>query len=158
MRSFSISRQASRTLRTALRSSPRPSPIRPIFPIATASTPFHTCSPRRKRSDAPSESQPTNFSDLDVLGGAPIPSTSVDVCMSNGFALNSGVTITDGDGALLVNGEAFSWRPWEVTGEKRILNKKGQVHFDKEALGLLDILWPRPGTLLHGDTPTQIEG
>lgn len=86
-----------------------------------------------------------NFSELDVLGSAPVPSTSVDVCMYDGFGLNSGVTIKDGDGALLVSGEAFSWRPWEIIGEKKLVNGRGQFEIPVGAFGVLDVLWPRPG-------------
>lgn len=96
----------------------------------------------------PSERPVTDFSSLDVLGNTPAPSTSVDVCTYDGFGLNSGVTIGGGDGALLVSGEAFSWRPWEEIGEKRLLNKKGQFEIPKEAFGVLDVLWSRPGMLL----------
>lgn len=67
--------------------------------------------------------------------------------MYDGFGLNSGITIGDGDGALLVSGEAFSWRPWEAVGEKKLLNKKGQLELPRKAFGVLDVLWPRPGTL-----------
>jgi hypothetical protein len=95
----------------------------------------------------PSERPATDFSSLDVLGNTPAPSTSVDVCTYDGFGLNSGVTIGGGDGALLVSGEAFSWRPWEAIGEKKLLNKKGQFEIPKEAFGVLDVLWPRPGML-----------
>ncbi|OAA36390.1 DUF498 domain protein [Beauveria brongniartii RCEF 3172] len=91
------------------------------------------------------EHTPTSFQDLDVLGNTPVPSTSVDVCMYDGFGLNSGITITDGDGALLVDGEAFTWRPWEVSGEMRLFNDKGQFDVPAEALGVFDMLWPRPG-------------
>jgi hypothetical protein len=89
-----------------------------------------------------------------VLGNTPAPSTSVDVCFHDGFGLNSNVTIRGGDGALLVAGEAFSWRPWAARGDGQmtILNKKGQVEFSKEAFGVLDLLWPRPGATL----PAQI--
>jgi NADH dehydrogenase [ubiquinone] 1 alpha subcomplex assembly factor 3 len=67
--------------------------------------------------------------------------------MYDGFALNSGVTISDGDGVMLVSGEAFSWRPWEAIGEKKLLNKKGQFDIPEVAFGLLSVLWPRPGRL-----------
>ncbi|EHK21410.1 uncharacterized protein TRIVIDRAFT_19192, partial [Trichoderma virens Gv29-8] len=93
----------------------------------------------------PDNSHRTSFSELDVLGSVPVPSTSVDVCMYDGFGLNSGITIAGGDGALLVNGEAFAWRPWEVSGEKKLVNEKGQFEVPAEAFGLLDVLWPRPG-------------
>lgn len=92
----------------------------------------------------PDNSHRTSFSELDVLGSVPVPSTSVDVCMHDGFGLNSGITIR-GDGALLVNGEAFAWRPWEASGRKRLVNDKGQFELPEEAFGLFDVLWPRPG-------------
>lgn len=68
--------------------------------------------------------------------------------MYDGFGLNSGITIEGGDGALLVSGEAFAWRPWEVIGEKRLVNGKGQFELPREAFGLFDMLWPRPGMFL----------
>ncbi|KAF5130468.1 NADH dehydrogenase [ubiquinone] 1 alpha subcomplex assembly factor 3 [Metarhizium anisopliae] len=80
----------------------------------------------------------------------PAPSTSVDVCMYDGFGLNSGLTITGGNGALLVNGEAFAWRPWEATGSMELVNKKGQFDLPKEAFGIFDLLWPRPDLLVIG--------
>lgn len=83
-----------------------------------------------------------------MLGSVPVPSTSVDVCMHDGFGLNSGITIAGGDGALLVNGEAFAWRPWEVSGKMKLVNEKGQFEVPAEAFGLFDVLWPRPGMSL----------
>lgn len=88
---------------------------------------------------------PANLSELDMLGNTPAPSTSIDVCMYDGFGLNSGITINGGDGALLVNGEAFAWRPWEIKGEKRMVNDKGQFDIPKESLSIFSMLWPRPG-------------
>ncbi|KAG5951616.1 hypothetical protein E4U58_001127 [Claviceps cyperi] len=85
-----------------------------------------------------------------MLGDVPPPSTSVDVCMHDGFGLNSGITIKDGDGALLVNGEAFSWRPWKGRESMELTNKKGQFDLPLEAFGLFDILWPRPDLLILG--------
>jgi hypothetical protein len=58
------------------------------------------------------------------------------------------VKITDGDGVLLVGGEAFSWRPWKGNegGEKSaMVNAKGQFEVDEQAWGVLDLVWPRPG-------------
>ncbi|OAA49486.1 NADH dehydrogenase [Metarhizium rileyi] len=104
----------------------------------------------RSRRDAPPEPPPTNFSELDVLGDTPAPSTSVDVCMYDGFGLNSGVTIANGDGALLVNGEAFAWRPWEGKESLELVNTKGQFELPEEAFGLFDLLWPRPDLLVIG--------
>lgn len=112
------------------------------------SKPLHTSSGRSKRrNDAPPDHPPpTSFNDLDVLGSVPVPSTSVDVCMHDGFGLNSGITIAGGDGALLVSGEAFAWRPWEVDGRMRLVNERGQFELPRAALGLFEALWPRPGT------------
>ncbi|KAM0740744.1 hypothetical protein ACQRIT_005928 [Beauveria bassiana] len=110
---------------------------------------LHTTSFLSKQKKA-QEHTPTNFQDLDVLGNTPVPSTSVDVCMYDGFGLNSGITITDGDGALLVDGEAFTWRPWEISGELRLLNDKGQFDVPAETLGVFDMLWPRPDLLIVG--------
>ncbi|KJZ76214.1 hypothetical protein HIM_04296 [Hirsutella minnesotensis 3608] len=105
---------------------------------------------QKRRSDAPHEPPPTDFNELNVLGHMPPPSTSVDVCMYDGFGLNSGITISGGDGALLVNGEAFAWRPWEASGAMRLVNDKGQFELPEEALGLFALLWPRPDLLVVG--------
>lgn len=66
--------------------------------------------------------------------------------MDDGFGLNSGITIENGDGALLLNGEAFRWRPWVARGEKKLVNAKGQFDVPAETLSMIDLLWPRPGT------------
>lgn len=110
-----------------------------VFPYTTSQ--FHTTASRR----ADEEPSRADLSDLDVLGNTPVPSTSVDVCTSNGFHLNSGARVTDGSGVLLINGEAFTWRPWAPRGEKRLLNKKGQWEVPNETFGLFGLLWPRPG-------------
>ncbi|GJN71665.1 hypothetical protein PLICBS_005733 [Purpureocillium lilacinum] len=129
---------------------PLPSPRSHRLP-ALSSRPFHTTAPsRRSRRDVPKEPPPTDLNELNVLGNTPAPSTSVDVCTYDGFGLNSGVTITGGNGALLVNGEAFEWRPWEVKGVMEVSNKKGQFELPKEAFGLFDMLWPRPDLLVIG--------
>ncbi|ETS03870.1 hypothetical protein M419DRAFT_74637 [Trichoderma reesei RUT C-30] len=125
------------------------------FQRSLVSKPFHTTasslSDRRRQGDMPTDnSHRTSFSELDVLGSVPVPSTSVDVCMHDGFRLNSGITIQGGDGALLVHGEAFAWRPWEASGSKRLVNDKGQFELPEEAFGLFDVLWPRPDLLIIG--------
>lgn len=102
---------------------------------------FHVSSHRRKRDGPP----PTDFAAMDVLGNTPVPSTIVDICMSDGFQLNSGARIVEGSGVILVGGEAFAWRPWLPRGEHRLLNAKGQWEIPNETLGLLSLLWPRPG-------------
>jgi hypothetical protein len=53
-----------------------------------------------------------------------------------------------------VGGEAFGWRPWDVrtqgenAGGKRLLNGKGQWEVDEGAWGLLEVVWPKPGSSL----------
>ncbi len=104
------------------------------------------------RGPASSETTQTDFSNLDVLGGTPVPSTSIDACLWDGFHLNNGVKIRHGAGALLVGGEAFGWRPWDAGKkgngdgkDKRLLNAKGQWEVDDSAWGLLEVVWPKPG-------------
>lgn len=89
-----------------------------------------------------------------MLGNTPVPSTSVDVCMYDGFGLNSGATITDGNGALLVDGEVFNWRPWEAKGSLNLTNKKGQFELPPQAFALFDLIWPRPDLLIIGVGPS----
>lgn len=146
-------RQFASTLRQAPPNSLRPPTANTCicrYPVRAATTPrattiashFHTSAPR---SAGDGEPPPTDFGALDVLGNTPVPSTSIDVCMSDGFHLNSGARILDGAGVLLVGGEAFSWRPWVSRGEKRLLNKKGQWEVPNDTFGLLSLIWPRPG-------------
>ena len=110
------------------------------------------------RGPASAETTQTDFSSLDVLGGTPVPSTAIDACLWDGFHLNNGVKITAGAGALLVGGEAFAWRPWDAgTGTqredgkgkdsgKRLLNGRGQWEVEDGAWGLLEVVWPKPGS------------
>ena len=103
------------------------------------------------------EETQTDFNSLDVLGNIPAPTTAIDVCLDSGFHLNSGVKIKNGDGLLLVGGEAFKWRPWKTQegadklglAEARagMINAKGQFELDEEAWGLLSVVWPRPGMI-----------
>jgi hypothetical protein len=81
---------------------------------------------------------------MNVLGNTALPSTAVDACVHDGFHLNSGVKIVGGSGCILVGGEAFSWRPW-ISRNGKLLNAKGQWDAPKEAFGVLDLLWPKPG-------------
>lgn len=131
---FVLSRQASST-----------------FPRRRPCAPFHTAAPRSRRAhndeEIPDAAPTTDFSRMDMLGQTPAPSTSVDICSSDGFKLNSGVSIYDGKGVLLVGGEAFEWQPWE--GDMRLVNAKGQWEVPERAWALLDLLWPRPGMFLH---------
>ncbi|KAF6812802.1 duf498 domain-containing protein [Colletotrichum sojae] len=145
-------RSVPRSFARAPRASSRPSPA--PTPLACLRSQFHTVSPRLKNDAPPKEYEGgTNFSELDVLGNTPTPSTSIDVCMSDGFSLNSGVKILDGNAALLVGGEAFEWRPWEAKGSLNLINAKGQFEVPTEAWGVLDLLWPRPDLLIIGVGP-----
>ncbi|KAI0405346.1 hypothetical protein F4802DRAFT_562753 [Xylaria palmicola] len=110
---------------------------------------FHATSHARQGDGRP----PTDFAAMDVLGNAPVPSTIVDICMSDGFQLNSGARIVEGSGVILVGGEAFAWQPWLPRGEHRLLNAKGQWEIPNEALGLLSLIWPRPDLLILGLGP-----
>ena len=127
-------------------------------PITPQRNNLHTTTPIPRRSSTnnqnqqvPSHPPKTDFAELDVLANTPTPSTAVDVCFADGFALNSGVQITGGDGALLVGGEAFSWRPWEVAAKNggRLVNAKGQWELGEEGFAVLGVLWPRPGEFYH---------
>ncbi|KAF4454706.1 NADH dehydrogenase ubiquinone 1 alpha subcomplex assembly factor 3 [Fusarium austroafricanum] len=148
---------AQRAVCQALVQTTRPSSSIAAFRLATStiSSPraspssrrlFHAVPNRQKDQQPPAQPPPTDFAELDVLGNTPAPSTSVDVCMYDGFGLNSGVTITDGNGVLLVDGEVFNWRPWEAKGSLNLVNKKGQFELPPKAFALFDLLWPRPGT------------
>ncbi|KAK1486287.1 hypothetical protein CCUS01_15192 [Colletotrichum cuscutae] len=143
---------------TVPRSVPRASSIL-LLPSAAAAQPLFMCrqfhaTPFRSKNEKPKDYQgATDFSEMDVLANTPIPSTSIDACVWDGFHLNSGVKIMDGDAALLIGGEAFEWRPWEAKGSKNLINAKGQFELPAEAFGLLDLVWPRPDLLIIGVGP-----
>ncbi|SPO02915.1 uncharacterized protein DNG_05593 [Cephalotrichum gorgonifer] len=124
---------------------------------AQTRAPFHTA-PRRQSKAQPRPpkkqiSQRADFQELDVLGSTPVPATAIDNVLPMGFYLSGGVRVLEGSGVLLVNGEVLKWRPWEVTGKKEVVNKKGQFEVPAEALGVLDLLWPRPDILVIGVGP-----
>lgn len=106
------------------------------------------------RGPASKEDTQTDFGALNVLGGSPPPTTAIDACLSDGFHLDNGLKITAGGGCLLVGGEAFSWRPWlagkraEASGKGQMINRKGHWDVQKEAWGLLELVWPKPGETL----------
>ena len=56
--------------------------------------------------------------------------------------------IGGGSGCLLVAGEAFGWRPWEASAGRKgnMVNNKGQWDAGDEAWGVLELVWPKPGT------------
>ncbi|KAF4825147.1 NADH dehydrogenase [ubiquinone] 1 alpha subcomplex assembly factor 3 [Colletotrichum siamense] len=132
---------------TPLRASAAPSQI------ACLRSQFHTAPPSLKKNSKNEYEGGTDFSELDVLGNTPTPSTSIDVCMSDGFSLNSGLKILDGNAAILIGGEAFEWRPWEAKGTMNLINAKGQFEIPPEAFGVLELVWPRPDLLILGVGP-----
>ena len=133
-----------------------------MIPRSHASKPTTTHQPASQPPPAAAQpperrqEQPTNqLSSLNILGSVPPPTTAIEACLGDGFQLDNGVRISHGDGALLIGGEAFAWRPWEtassfpVSGNndkmKRLVNERGQFEVDALAWGLLSIVWPRPG-------------
>ncbi|OJD11038.1 hypothetical protein AJ78_08108 [Emergomyces pasteurianus Ep9510] len=102
----------------------------------------------------------STLSALNVLADVAGPSTAIDVCLPDGFQLDNGVKITNGDGCLLVDGEVFRWRPWEgdkSEGEVRrngamraMINEKGQWEVSEEVWGVLKLVWPKPDLLILG--------
>lgn len=124
----------------------------------------------RDRGPKSEEDTQTDFAALNVLSNTPVPTTAVDSCMDDGFALDSGLKVT-GAGLLLLSGEAFKWKPWVQEGRKegtigaggvgddnkgvhsmggKLRNQKGQFHVSKQAWGLLDLVWPKPDLLVIG--------
>lgn len=87
-----------------------------------------------------------------MLADAPEPEYSISTCLPDGFKLVNGTTLRN-SGLLLVDGEAFSWRPWgDGNPNTTLVNAKGQWELanPEEALGLLALVWPRPDLLLLG--------
>ncbi|ROT42056.1 hypothetical protein SODALDRAFT_6128 [Sodiomyces alkalinus F11] len=121
---------------------------------------------RRRKQETPSESDvrgPADIAELDVLGATPVPSTNIEATVPGGFLLNSGLSILGGDGALLVGGEAFAWRPWLAKADSdasdkskrlRLYNERGQLDIPPEAFSVLGLMWPKPDLLVVGTGPT----
>lgn len=114
----------------------------------------HTHKPTsRDRGPESKEDTQTDFNALNVLGNIPAPTTAIDACLDSGFHLNNGVKVSNGDGVLLVGGEAFVWRPWKAiegavddnAARNSMLNAKGQFELDESVWGLLNLVWPKPG-------------
>ncbi|KAJ5774293.1 hypothetical protein N7457_009189 [Penicillium paradoxum] len=181
----SPSPQLLRALRTSLVHTHRTSNLTRSFPIPSISCPISSCStpipsthrnyssirptrmiPRshahkpvsHDRGPASKEDTQTNFDALNVLGNIPAPTTAIDACLDSGFHLNNGVKVTNGDGLLLVGGEAFAWRPWKAfegaendrVAKDAMLNAKGQFELDESVWGLLNLVWPKPDMLILG--------
>ncbi|OJD22017.1 hypothetical protein ACJ73_06642 [Blastomyces percursus] len=100
----------------------------------------------------------STLSALNVLADVAGPSTAIDACLPDGFQLDNGLRITDGDGCLLVDGEVFRWRPWEAGnggggnggGMRAMINEKGQWEVNEEVWGVLKLVWPKPDLLILG--------
>lgn len=111
----------------------------------------------RDRGPKSDEDTQTDFNALDVLRNTAAPATSIDATTPDGFALNNQMRVT-GCGLLLVGGEAFRWRPWVSAGTaadggvgggeatNRLKNKKGQWEIAEGGWGILELVWPKPGT------------
>ncbi|KAK2871747.1 hypothetical protein FQN49_002872 [Arthroderma sp. PD_2] len=103
----------------------------------------------------------TDLNSLDILSGVAAPATAIDACHHDGFQLNNGLRIADGNGCLLVDGEAFIWRPWEAASggagskSRSFVNEKGQWEVPEGAWGALRLLWPKPDLLILGLGPTM---
>lgn len=127
----------------------------------------------KDRGPASKEDTQTDFNTLNILSNTPAPTTGIDACQTDGFALNSGVVVV-GSGVMLVAGEAFRWRPWVRAGRKegmikedaagddnksvrsmggKLLNAKGQWDVDAAAWGVLSLVWPKPDLLILGTGP-----
>ncbi|KAF7592705.1 hypothetical protein BBP40_012536 [Aspergillus hancockii] len=121
-------------------------PVRMIPRAHTAKPASHDRGPQSK------EDTQTDFAALNVLGNIPAPTTAIDACLDNGFHLDNGLKLTNGDGLLLVGGEAFSWKPWEARDgdQSTMVNIKGQFEVDEQVWGLLGLVWPRPDLLIIG--------
>lgn len=152
--------------------------IRPASPATNTSSTqfkgFHSSSPTAYVSRAPKskdrgppskEDTQTDFAAMNILGNTPAPTTGIDACQHDGFALNNGSKVV-GSGVLLVGGESFRWRPWIRDGRKegtigegakgddnkgvgsqggKLLNAKGQFDVDDQSWGVLEVVWPKPG-------------
>lgn len=103
----------------------------------------------RDRGPKSDEDTQTDFGALDVLRNTAAPATSIDATTPDGFALNNQMRVS-GCGLLLVGGEAFRWRPWVEEGNEGVIGKlrngKGQWEVKEGSWGVLDLVWPKPGT------------
>jgi hypothetical protein len=86
------------------------------------------------------------ISNLNVYGDIPAPASAIETIYDDGFVFSSGVSLTDGSGALLIHNEAFKWWPTKLGSEveaKAITT--GVLELGKEVWGLLDVVHPKPG-------------
>ena len=109
------------------------------------------------------ETTQTDFSAMDIFNtsNVNVPATSIDACTTDGFHLDNGIKTANGDGVLLLGGEAFVWRPWLTkaggagaglanANANTLLSANGILSFPQPSLTLLTLLHPRPDLLLIG--------
>ena len=118
-------------------------------------TPNKHAPTHRNRGPKSTEDTQTDFGAMDVFNNVPTPATSIDACVSDGFHLDNNVKTEGGSGIILVGGEAFNWRPWDLGTEKKTIGslldtRKGILTFPRESLGLLELLHPKPDLLIIG--------
>jgi len=109
----------------------------------------------RDRGPASKEDTQTDFGKMDILGQMATPATSVDACTSDGFHLNNGIKTSGGSGVLLLDGEAFQWRPWANSQNPNarigdLLSNVGIMSIPETGFGMLTMLYPKPDLLLIG--------
>lgn len=139
--------------------------------------PLHASAPPKSKDRGPpsTEDTQTDFAAMNILGNTPAPTTGIDSCSYDGFALNNGMKVV-GSGVLLVGGEAFRWSPWIHEGRKegtigegakgndnkgvaseggKVLNAKGQFDVSDHSWGVLEVVWPKPGMFACGIRSSQ---
>jgi NADH dehydrogenase [ubiquinone] 1 alpha subcomplex assembly factor 3 len=91
---------------------------------------------------SPKDYPETDFGEMNVLGNAPPLAFAIESCNSDSFTLNNGLTV-ENTGLLLLGGEVFQWSQWSK--RKMPLNIVGQWELPADTLGILELLWPKPG-------------
>jgi len=78
---------------------------------------YATRPPRKDTRPRSDETTQTDFGAMDIYANTPAPTSGIDACTEDGFALNSGMRVS-GSGVLIIGGEAFKWRPWILNAQK----------------------------------------
>ena len=69
---------------------------------------YATRPPRKDTRPRSDETTQTDFGAMDIYANTPAPTSGIDACTEDGFALNSGMRVS-GSGVLIIGGEAFKW-------------------------------------------------
>jgi len=113
-------------------------------PFALASSPPVT----RDRGPPSQESTQTDFGKMNILAAVPSPASSIDACLPDGFQFDNGLTVSN-SGVILVGGEVFTWAPWKIERKgdvaRSLVNLHRQLELQKDTLGILELVWPKPG-------------